>query len=410
MDRTYIFRLLSNIIRFYKNFLISKFYPKTLHLNYQIPLSVKLLFGLFIVILSGILFLGLNPKGFSFSNNIHRINNKPGITIGKFGIAYTKPFISSIEVDVFKRNGFSIEIALKPEKHPPKGFNSIIVLHNGNDAAQLLMGQWQTWIILMNGDDYNHKRKSKRISINTASILNKSMFVTITSGKEGTKIYSDGRLLQERKDLTLKIPSGGMNGRLIVGNSVYGAHSWSGDVYGLAIYQHIISAAEVSKHYNTWLGKQNFRFAEKNNPYLLYLFNENNSSGAFDYALGNHHLKIPQQMKILKRKVLSLSFNELSFSLNFIQDVILNLAGFIPLGLILSAISLRINDHKNLHRLLIIVIFGFFLSLSIEIAQSWIPSRSSSFLDLILNTAGTLIGVTIYSAFVRLARRKIKLL
>ncbi|MBW1717567.1 MAG: VanZ family protein [Deltaproteobacteria bacterium] len=38
----------------------------------------------------------------------------------------------------------------------------------------------------------------------------------------------------------------------------------------------------------------------------------------------------------------------------------------------------------------------FSLSLAREVLQSWIPSRSSDCLDLVLNTLGTLLGAMIF--------------
>ena len=76
----------------------------------------------------------------------------------------------------------------------------------------------------MNGDDYDHKKKTKRISVNTVSKLPTTRFVTITTGKEGTQVYVDGQLVRTKKDLTLRIPSGA-KARLIIDNSVYGRHS-----------------------------------------------------------------------------------------------------------------------------------------------------------------------------------------
>ncbi len=57
----------------------------------------------------------------------------------------------------------------------------------------------------MNGDDYNHKRKIKRITADAASPPNEKRFVTITTGPEGSRIYFDGRLSRTKKDLALKI-------------------------------------------------------------------------------------------------------------------------------------------------------------------------------------------------------------
>jgi glycopeptide antibiotics resistance protein len=46
--------------------------------------------------------------------------------------------------------------------------------------------------------------------------------------------------------------------------------------------------------------------------------------------------------------------------------------------------------------MLITMALCFAISLSIEIVQAWLPSRSSQTLDVILNTTGALIGAMIY--------------
>ena len=50
------------------------------------------------------------------------------------------------------------------------------------------MGQWRSWLIVMNGDDYAYREKTNRISVDAASSAPTTRFVTITSGQEGTEI------------------------------------------------------------------------------------------------------------------------------------------------------------------------------------------------------------------------------
>ena len=49
-----------------------------------------------------------------------------------------------------------------------------------------------------------------------------------------------------------------------------------------------------------------------------------------------------------------------------------------------------------------VIAIGFALSFSIELGQSWIPSRSSTLLDLLLNVVGTSLGG---AAFVMVSRK-----
>ena len=70
---------------------------------------------------------------------------------------------------------------------------------------------------------------------------------------------------------------------------------------------------------------------------------------------------------------------------------------FIPFGFVLSATLIKLGGTFEKNDVLITVVLCFTLSLFIEIVQAWIPSRSSSMLDLILNTLGALIGAIILS-------------
>lgn len=368
-------------------------------LEYHKQISLKCLVGLSVAILFGILIFGLIPKGFYFSNGVNWMTDQPGIRFSKYGIAYTNPFIELIEEGISEPNSFSIEIALKPASYDEKGFNFILALHNGKDSNQLLMGQYLSRIILMNGDDYDHKRRTKRIAVNTALPSPTTRFVTITTGKEGTEVYLNGQLVRTKKDLTLKIPNGSKT-RLLLGNSVYGKQPWHGDIYGLAFYGYTLTAQDAAFHFDRWVRVQDFSFAKKDKPSVLYFFDEKEGLRALDHAGGNHHLEIPLKMQILEREILSLPWSTLKFNRSFIKDIVLNLLGFIPFGFVLSATLIKLGGTFEKNDVLITVVLCFTLSLIIEIVQAWIPSRTSHMLDLILNTLGALIGTIIYRFFI----------
>ena len=124
---------------------------------------------------------------------------------------------------------------------------------------------------------------------------------------------------------------------LILGNSVYGNSSWRGDIYGLAFYGYDLTSEQVELHFNNWSKEQKFSYANQYKPSLLYLFDEKNSGMAIDHANGNHELKIPTRMHILKKRILAPPWIDLKLNKSFIQDFVINLVGFIPLGFILSA-------------------------------------------------------------------------
>jgi VanZ family protein len=368
-------------------------------LKYHKKITLKCWVGVTAAILIGILIFGLLPKGFHISNGVSWITDQPGIRFDKYGIAYTDSFPVSMGGEIPESNSFSVEIALKPARYDEKRFNFILAFHNGKDRDQLLLGQWRSSIILMNGDDYAHKRRTKRIAVNMASASPSPLFLTITSGEEGTKVFLNGQLVRTKKNLTVKIPTGG-NTRLIIGNSVYGRHSWQGDVYGLACYGYALTPRNATRHFNRWRRDRNFSYAKREKPSVLYFFDEKEGIRAVDQAGGNHHLEIPLKMHTLKREILTPARSISKFNRSFVKDIVLNLMGFIPLGLVLSITFIKLGGTFKKNNILISVGLCFTLSLAIEIAQAWIPSRSSHMLDLILNTLGGLIGTLIALATV----------
>jgi hypothetical protein len=348
-----------------------------------------------------ILFLGLNPKDFYLFNNVKWIADQNGISFGKYGMAYTDSSFSSFQSYFEFPKNLSLEIALKPEDMNDERFKFLLVLHNGEDSKQFLIGQWHSSIILMNGDDYNSKKGTKKIAVRDALLPQKISFITITSGEEGTKVYLDGQLAATKKDLFLKVPNEYAKARLIVGNSIYGRHSWKGDIYGLAIYGYTLTVKDAEFHFKRWSKERNFSFAKEDAPEVLYLFDEKVGELAYDQAGRDHHLKIPSIMRILKREILVTPWHGVKLNRPFLQDIIINILGFIPLGFLLNVLFINMGGIVERHNCLITVSFCLVISLIIEIAQSWMPSRSSQMLDLMLNTFGALLGVMLYQFYLR---------
>jgi hypothetical protein len=77
-------------------------------------------------------------------------------------------------------------------------------------------------------------------------------------------------------------------------------------------------------------------------------------------------------------------------------DLLTNLLAYIPLGyLLVAAIGLRWAAGS----VVIAILFGSTLSFAVESTQAFLPSRTSSKIDLLTNIAGTLLGALIGLAF-----------
>jgi hypothetical protein len=347
---------------------------------------------LLIALLVGILFFGLRPKDFKFENGVAWLKENPGVRFSDNGLAFAQPFLKQADVDAFSGNGFSIEFSFKSTDHKSGGFGFVLSIHDGSDRDQLLVGQWKSYIIVMNGDDY--KRKDPRISVDTAFQKDKPIFMTITTGKQGTHIYIDGQIAKSDSKLKLWLPPGGKP-RLTLGNSVYGNNSWEGEIHGLALYGHAVNDDEAAAHFDRWSKEKSFAFAKTYRPSLLYTFEEGEGTHVPDLSGNDVHLQMPRKMPVLQKRFLEVPWHNLELNSSLYMDLVVNLIGFIPLGLVLAVVLGLYKEWSGKNIMILSILFCFLLSLGIEIAQAWIPSRSSNLHDLVLNTAGGWIGAVI---------------
>ncbi len=346
-----------------------------------------------------ILYSGLHFKGTSITNDVAWIGAQSGIRFERQGIAYAKTVAPSFSRNTPGARPLSIELAIKPLDTSDDGrFRFLLLLHGGDDAEQLVVGQWRSWLVIMNGDDYDAKRRRARIAVK-ALPPQKERFVTITSGEDGTAVFIDGQLTKRKGDLVLTIPVAAKGTQLVLGNSIYGRHPWTGEVYGLAYYDRILSETAISDHFRQWSRERLFAFARPQNPAGLYLFNEGQGDRIGDHAGGQHDLAIPENMTILTKEFLATPFGKGEYSVSLFQDMAINIAGFIPMGVLLGALLWQANYRDVKKRLLLVMLTCGAISLTIELAQAWMPSRSSQMLDLILNTLGAGTGVIGHSVY-----------
>jgi VanZ family protein len=362
-------------------------------------ISCRLLFVLSAVLLLIVLFFGLSSKDFHFSNDATWIQHEPGLRFENYGIAYAT-IDDQTKSTIAAAKAFSIEIAFKPKSFDVRRFSFLLSIHAGKDSDQLIIEQWQSSMIIMNGNDYRNRRKTKRIATDIVSSSPQRVLLTITTGAEGTALYVNGRLIRKRAGLILKIPKGDVQ-RLVLGNSVYGQNSWKGELYGLAIYFTKLDAETVESRFHAWSKNQALPFSSTIKPALFFALDEGKGTETSDHVNRSRKLNIPADFPVLNKKFITPPWRDFSADINYLTDVMINLLGFLPLGFILCALFILSDAVMQKKAIVLSVIVCFFISLGIEIAQAWIPSRSSQGSDLLMNTIGAFIGAILCKPLLR---------
>jgi len=347
------------------------------------------------VVLIGFFIAGLWPFNFLPENEVKWLSNTNGISFYGKGFLYT-PDILNNQIPLSLENPITVELWLQPKIELDSFIARILSMYDGNKSEEFFIGQWKYDLIL--GSHIikpSNNNKYKEVSLDNMLIRDKRIFITITSGNTGTTIYIDGKEVESYPKFSL-IDDNSSSGYFIIGNSPMGKQYWTGEIYGLAIYKNLIAPVQVLKNYNAWIKNGSPDTLDDNNNIALYLFDEKTGALVKDHT-GSKDLMIPKTFIPIKRIFLSLDWENIKFNGSFIKDSIINFFGFIPFGFLFLAFLWKTAPVRKLRLSMLVILAGGGLSLIIEIIQVNLPSRSSSLLDLILNTVGTGVGVILFN-------------
>jgi hypothetical protein len=220
---------------------------------------------------------------------------------------------------------------------------------------------------------------------------NKSTLVTVTAGPKQTTLYVNGQAQSTSK--TFGLSRKNLTGEFVIGTSPVESEPWCGVLRGIAIYKNELTAQEVASHHQTWLSNREEGRIDKRSILALYLFRERSGTLVRNEIQPGVDLRIPNHYTIRRRNVLLPPWKEFRPEWTYVRDVILNVLGFIPLGLILYPYFLLAWASRR--PLLMSYLTGAGLSLMIEILQSFLPMRGSGWTDVITNSAGTALGASL---------------
>ena len=219
---------------------------------------------------------------------------------------------------------------------------------------------------------------------------NRGTLVTVTAGPTETTLYVNGQAQSTSQSFGLSRRS--LVGEFLIGTSPVENEPWCGILHGIAIYKNELTAQEVASHYQTWLSSHEAGGIDKRSILALYLFRERSGTLVRNQIQPGVDLRIPKHYTIPRREVLLPPWKEFRPEWTYVRDLILNVLGFMPIGLILYPYFLVVLGSKR--PWLMSYVTGTVLSLIIEILQSFLPMRGSGWTDVITNSAGTALGAS----------------
>jgi hypothetical protein len=330
---------------------------------------------------------GLKPKGFRLHNDTSWLKDTNGISFGKLGIAYTPSAIYNAPLE-----SLTIEVALKMPRQRRNNLDAVFDIWNAKGRRHIELCQWDSSLMVVKSSSPYFKDTRTKICKSVSP--EKQHLVTITSRRNfGTDLYIDGVLVRHTGSFDL-CDSGVSLGSLVLGNSSDGKNPWHGEIHAFTIHKTALSASEVMSRYDDWNKSRILPALEAS--IAVYPFDERKGDLAYNHAGKSVDVNFPLIFYIPQKQFLVPFWEDFCLKLDLFFDYAVNLAGFIPLGFFLCALLWSFGGFWQRKSVIITLVTGSLMSLSIEIAQAYIPTRSSQMSDLILNIAGTLIGIFIF--------------
>jgi VanZ family protein len=278
----------------------------------------------------------------------------------------------------------ALEIWLQPEGARQRG--TIIAFYNPADPMDFSLFQEGSGLGLRL---HNQKNLEGPHFYNRVNVFHpgRPVFITITSNAKTANVYVDGVLA---KTLDFPLAARNLQGQLVAGTFPAASQGWEGQVMGIATYERALTPEEVAHHYETWTAKGRPETFTGTGNLALYLFDEHAGSLVRNALGTGADLHIPRRYAILHPSFLGRARPHLSDW----PDTLINIAGFVPLGLFFCAWFS--SGRQAALPAVLTILAGFSLSLGMEVLQAYLPDRISDVVDLVTNTLGTAVGVLLY--------------
>lgn len=344
--------------------------------------------ALAILTICGILAVGLWPFH-SPTNRVRWSDSASGIRFSRHGT-----ILSSGALDWPGSEGpsCSLEIWVQPASTWNTG--TLLAFYHPSTARQFSLQQVYTDLVLQR-DIRDQHRQPKLAEMYVGDVFRrKQIFVTVVSNGQDTAVYIDGHLATRSLGFGLSLAD--LTGKLILATSPLQNNSWPGELRGLAIYGTDLNAEQVARHFENWTQRGDPAIAGTERALALYLFGEHGGKVIHNQIGSAGDLYIPDRYLVVDQVLLEPPWQEFRTQRNYLKNIIINIAGFVPLGLFVYAYLAGVQQMKG--AAVVTVLVGLTVSFAIEVLQAHLATRNSGVTDLITNTFGTCLGVVICRA------------
>lgn len=332
------------------------------------------------------------PFAFRPRNQVNWLPDRAGLQFATDGIACDSEPLPPLGTNqAGQAANFTVELWVEAERESNSDVFHLLTIHDDRLPSNFVLCQWKRGIVLRVPSRNLLTRGRREVGADGALPARQTRFITVSGSGAGTVIYLDGVVAGQFPQFVVSAEA--LKGRLILGNAANGKHSWSGRLFGMAMYNRTLDAAEVARHHVLWSQANARQLVSAAGLLALYLFDEGSGQVAQDHSRHRHQMAIPAIYHAPHKEFLTLPWRELVGDKPNYRDMIVNVLGFVPFGFCYFLHRRLSARHPLVADALFAVLAGATVSLILETVQVWLGNRVSSATDLLCNTVGALAGV-----------------
>jgi VanZ family protein len=330
-------------------------------------------------------------------NRVSWLQGMPGLKFEKASLVISADSLEPPDADL---DSYTIELLLRPASITRA--HTIVGFYTPPSPKQFLIRQWTDGLLVTHDARINHdKTRTIKFDVDHVFVRGELVQVTISSGPKGTTVYLDGQMSESVPQF--RVSGKELSAQVVLGTSPVTYNPWFGELCGLGIYSRELTPADAFRHFREWTEPSGS--PDLQNAMARYIFAEKAGQEVHNEVASGPNLEIPARFSIPHKGMLESVAKEFRPNRRYASDVLMNIAGFIPLGVIVCACLTPTRTRWN--AILFTVVACGILSLGIEVLQYYIPSRGSGITDIITNTTGAAAGAVLVqmSAIRRLLER-----
>jgi VanZ family protein len=316
--------------------------------------------------------------------------DRPKFSLG--GLAHTEGSLVGLPGTQCQPGAMTIELWVRPAEEPHGARGRIVSVWSADGVELFFIGQWRQEVILwVRQEDPAAQPQFRELDTRNALAVGRSTFLTYTADTNGTTLYLNGRRVRQWQGIRLLAPTDTLVGkRIFVGNSPRATDPWAGAVLGLGLHNCALTAEQIQQRYQHWMQAGPPPPGPAEATLALYDLRTGSGQVISNLAGAGPALVLPARLRELKPFLARADFLRQGK-----LDMAVNVLGFIPYGFFLARWLKRRRHWPWLAAASGAVLAGCAVSLVIELGQGWVPTRDSSWTDLICNGVGTLAGAVL---------------